>query len=167
MGLKERWNQLRPDRMSTVFVDGVSAGFLAGLVVLATFSAYDIATTEVLRTPTVLHAHFVDGAATAAGVETDPQRAFAYTFVHFVLWFGFGLAAAYLIALHQLYPVLWYIAVLGPAALLCLFLWSAGVWGVPGLGVHHLWVGALLGSAVMGGYFVWRNPGLLEHTAEP
>ena len=31
-----------------------------------------------------------------------------------------------------------------------------------GLGVHHLWVGAVLGVAAMGAYFAWRNPGLLH-----
>ncbi len=162
MDLIDRWNQMRPDRLGTVFADGVAAGALAGALVLAVFSVYDLATTELLRTPSVLHALFIDGPETAAAVGTDLERALAYTFVHFVLWIGVGIASAYAVVLTRIYPSFWTVAVLGPTVLLLIFVSSAGVWGVPGLGVHHLWIGAFLGGAAVTGYFAWRPPGWLQ-----
>ncbi len=162
MGLLSRWSQMRPDRLGTVFADGVAAGGIGGALVLAVFTLYDLTTAEFLRTPSVLHALFLEGPEAAAATDADTERAVSYTFVHFVLWFGVGIAAAYSVVLTRVYPAFWYLAVIGPTVTLVLFVSSAGVWGVPGLGVHHLWVGALLGGTAVTGYFAWRHPGWIR-----
>ena len=100
--------------------------------------------------------------ALAELAETDPARAAVYTFLHFAVWIGAGVCAAYVAALRQIYPALWYAVVIGPSLILCVFLWVAGVWGVPGLGVHHFWVGALLGGIAMAAVILWRNPLLVD-----
>lgn len=151
---------MRPDRMSAVLRDGVLSGLVAGLCVLAVFAVYDVFTTEIMRTPSVLHAHFFDGLEAAMSVETDLARAVPYTFLHFALWIGAGICAAYVAAFRKIFPALWYAVVTGPSVILCVFIWVAGVWGVPGLGVHHFWVGALLGGVAMAAIILWRQPSL-------
>ncbi len=146
------------DDKSTILADGVLSGVVAGLCVLAVFAVYDLLTGELLRTPSVLHAHFFEGPNAALSVDADPGRAATYTCFHFAVWIGAGCCAAYTAALRQIYPALWYAVVIGPFVILCVFLWAAGVWGVPGLGVHHFWVGALLGGLAMAAMIFWRNP---------
>lgn len=163
MSVLDRWAGRRPDRIATVWGDGVLAGLLAGTAVLVVFAVYDFHASEVLRTPSVLHAHFFDGSATASSVATSPVRALEYALVHYVLWCALGISGAYLLAVSRIYPRLWYAGVLIPALIVVFLLWTAGVWGIPGLGVHHLWVGALLGCLVMYGCFLWRNPDLRDH----
>lgn len=150
------------DQSITILRSGVLGGFVAGLCVLAVFAVYDFLTTEIMRTPSVLHAHFFDGMDAAMTVETDGIRATVYTLVHFAVWIGAGVCAAYAAALRPVFPALWYALVIGPAMILCVFLWAVGVWGVPGLGVHHFWVGALLGGAAMAAMISWRTPALID-----
>ncbi len=128
---------------------GLLAGGVAGACVLAVFTAYDVFTAELFRTPSVLHAHFFEGLEAAMSVEPHPGRAALYTLVHFAVWIGAGVVAAHAVAFRPIFPGLWSALVIGPALLFGVFLWVAGVWGIPGLGVHHFWVGALLGGAAM------------------
>ena len=147
---------------ATPFREGLVAGFLAATAVVIIFLAYDIATTEALRTPSVLHALLFEGAAAAEQASTEPSRAISYLWFHFAAWFVVGVAAAHIAALTEHYPRLWYWAAVAIAGLLCAFLLQAGIWQVPGLGYHHLWVGAMVGGAVIVTFLAWRHPTLLH-----
>lgn len=149
-------------RNAAVLKEGLLAGLLGGAAVVAIFLVYDVATTEAMHTPSVLHALFFDGAEAAEQAGTDSGRALSYLWVHFASWFGVGIAAAYIAALTETYPRLWYGAAVAVSGLLCAFLLAAGIWQVPGLGYHHLWVGALVGGAVVATFLAWRHPRLLH-----
>lgn len=133
---------------------GLLAGAAAGACVLAVFTIYDLLTGELLRTPSVLHAHFFDGLEAALSAEPDPLRAAVYTLLHFAVWMGAGVVTAHALAFRPIFPGLWSALVVGPALLFGVVLWVTGVWGIPGLGIHQFWIGALLGGAAMAAVLV-------------
>ena len=149
--------------MKSIISEGLVAGLFGAVAVAVVFLVYDVSTSEVLRTPSTLQALFFEGPGTAHQAETSLQRALLYTVVHLGAWLVVGVASAYLAAATERFPSLWYALVVGVAALICALLWAAGVWQVPGLGYHHLWVGALVGGAALGSYLLRRHPKLLHH----
>ncbi len=145
---------------NSILARGLWSGVVAGASVLALFTVYDVLTSELLRTPSVLHAHFFEGLEAALTAEPDWGRAAVYTLAHFAVWIGAGIVAAHGLAVRQIFPGLWSALVMGPALLFVVFLWAVGVWGIPGLGVHHFWVGALLGGIAMAGVLLRGRPAL-------
>ncbi len=137
---------------------GLLAGGVAGACVLAVFTLYDLLTGAFLRTPSVLHAHFFDGLEAALGADPDPARAAVYSVLHFAVWMGAGVVTAHAVAFRPIFPGLWSALVVGPALLFGVVLWVTGVWGIPGLGVHQFWMGALLGGAAMAALLLRGHP---------
>ena len=150
-------------RASAFLQDGLIAGFIGGLTVIAVFFVFDALNGQPLHTPTVLNALIFEGAEAARTVEPEITRAVAFNAIHVVVWLLAGFAAAWVVTMIESYPAVWYLLFVAIAFLFGAFLWIEGAFGVPGLGRFQLATGGLLGAAAMSLYLWWRHPGVLSH----
>lgn len=145
-----------------VLQEGVVAGLLGAVVVMVVFGVYDWSQGSPFRTPSVLNALFFQNVPPD---QVDPRWSLAagYAVVHGLLWIAAGVAATVLARITEDFPKLWYVMVVGVTVLFCAGVWVLGRTEIPGLGHHHLWAGALLGSAAMLIYLSWRHPSIAHH----
>lgn len=146
----------------TLLREGVVAGLLGAVAVMVVFGIYDWSQGSLFRTPSVLNAVFFQNGA-ADQVEPRWGLAAGYAVVHGLLWIAAGLAAAVLARITEDVPKIWYAMVVLVTVLFCAIVWGLARIEIPGLGYHHLWVGALLGSGTMLAYLSWRHPSIAHH----
>jgi len=149
-------------RAWTLFSEGVIAGIIGGLSVMAVFLAYDAVLGVPLLTPSVLHAYFWEGPDTDWVASAEQSRAFGYVWLHLAVWLAIGIVAAVAASFIDTSRRAWFVsaaaaaAALGSLALLTRFL------EIPGIGRHHLWVGACVGGIMLALYLGRRHPHLFE-----
>lgn len=149
--------------MRSVLQDGLFAGLLGAIAVIAVFLVFDAASGEPLRTPSVLYSLIFEGSEAAAHAHANAAHAAAYNAIHLLAWLAAGVAVAWLAAVTEAYPMVWYLAFIAVSFAFFAFLWVTGAFGVPGLGHNHLWVGALVGGGTMLGFLLRRHPGIAKH----
>jgi hypothetical protein len=153
-------------RLTSVLEDGFLAGVLGAFVVIVVFLVADWAAGAPLRTPSVLYALVFEGREAAADAPVELTRAVAYNALHLLAWLAVGFALAGLAAWTELHPRLWYLVFVLVLFSYAAFLYATGAFGVPGLGRHQLWIGALFGVAAMAVFLVRRHPGIVEHAED-
>jgi hypothetical protein len=89
-----------------VMREGVLAGVVGGAVVAIWFLGYDLASGDLLRTPTILGAMIFRGADGAATAHASAALVLGYTVLHFFAFVEFGLAIAILLAASEWEPFL-------------------------------------------------------------
>ena len=151
--MKSQLRESTAYRAWRVLSEGFVAGLVAAFTVMAVFFAHDVAVTEPFHTPSILHAYFWEGAEAAAATSSNPDRAFAYAGLHLLFWAVAGIVASVALAVAESSRRSWYrIAFGATAALVCLIL-LAPPWQIPGIGSHHIWVGACAGGVGLALYF--------------
>lgn len=146
-----------------VLFDGFVAGLLGAVAVVVVFLVYDALTGDALRTPSVLAALVFEGPEAARSVEPELQRAVQWNAIHFPGWIAAGIVIAFLVAYAEAHPTVWYLIFVAVAFAFGSALYVAGAFGVPGLGRHHLWVGALVGALAMGLHLGRRHRDVFRH----
>jgi hypothetical protein len=86
--------------------EGVLAGVVGGVVVAIWFLGYDLASGDVLRTPTILGAMIFQGSEGAAAAHASVALVLGYTVLHFFAFVAFGLGIAILLAASEWEPFL-------------------------------------------------------------
>lgn len=148
---------------SAILLDGFVAGLVGAVAVVVVFLVYDAATGDALRTPSVLAALLFEGSEAARTVEPEIRRAVQYNAVHFPAWIAAGCLLSFLVAFVEAHPRIWYLVFVAVAFVFASGLYVVGAFGVPGLGRHQLWVGALVGACALGLVLWRRHPGLVRH----
>jgi hypothetical protein len=132
--------------MRSVLQDGLFAGLLGAIAVIVVF-----------------YSLIFEGPEAAAHAQANAAHAAAYNMIHVLAWIAAGVVVAWLAAVTEAYPMVWYLAFVAVSFAFFAFLWVTGAFAVPGLGHNHLWVGALVGGGVMLGYLLRRHPGIAKH----
>ena len=138
--------------------EGLEAGLLGGLAVVATYLVPDWLSGDWLRTPRLLGSYLLHGAGAQDAPALGSGLAAVFTLVHFGAWVLAGFAGSLLLYrvegqlglrwLPRLLLLAWVAAMVG------LDLWIARA----ALPPPHLWVGSVMGGVVMGAYLLWRHP---------
>lgn len=149
-----------------VMPEGLEAGLLGGLAVVATYLVPDWLSGDWLRTPTLLGRYVLYGAGQQEAAVAETGLAALFTVLHFGAWTAAGFAGSLLVGAVDRRPDLRWLplVVLGVwvGAMVALDLWIAAL-ALPEL---HLWVGSVLGGAVLGAYLVWRHPAFARSPPE-
>ena len=154
--------ETEPIHARDVLQDGLFAGLIGGLGMIAIYFLYDVATASPLRTPTVLGTLLFQGVEAARSARPELAVAIAYNGIHVLAWLAAGMLCAYLVQLVEHHPRSWYLVFVGAAFVaLAAFLLDAAV-NVTGLPRLHLWVGGFVGVSAMGAFLVWRHPAVLR-----
>jgi hypothetical protein len=146
--------------------EGLEAGLIGALAVVAVYVVHDLTTPDWLYTPTVLGTLLVSGPDAASMVAADttaaePGVAALYHALHFALWIAAGFAASALMKLAERRPGLRVLPLLAFAALIGSFFALDSVVDATGIGTLHLWAGGLAGALAIGAYLLWRHPGVI------
>jgi hypothetical protein len=156
----------RSDGARRVLQEGLVAGLLGGVLVIAVFTLGDLLFGELLRTPSVLGTLLFEGAEQARAAQPDLQVAIAYNGIHVLVWLVAGVAAAYLVQRVERAPRSWYLIFVGVVFVLtALLLLDATVLDT-GLGRLQLWLGGIVGVAAMSAFLLWRHPTLRAHVGD-
>lgn len=148
----------RPIRERTVLPEGLEAGLLGGLTVVAVYLLRDLFRGAPLHTPSVLGAYLLYGAAAARETISHAGLAAVWNGVHFAAWITAGGLGVLLLRRCEEDPR-WRLA---PGLALLAFL--AVCFALDGwvretnLGRTYLWVGGFAGIAAMSAYLHWRHP---------
>jgi len=148
----------RPIRARTVLPEGLEAGLLGGLIVVAIYLLRDLFRGAPLHTPSVLGAYLLYGAAAARDTISHAGLAAVWNGVHFAAWIAAGALGVRLLRRCEDDPR-WRLA---PGLALLGFL--AVCFALDGwvtateLGRTYLWVGGFAGVAAMSAYLHWRHP---------
>jgi len=152
-------------RAGDVLQDGLLAGLLGGVTIIAVFFVVDLLAGSPLRTPSTLYDLFF-GDASEAGATVVPGHAAVWNAAHLLFWLALGFACSLLFQVAEAWPRVWYLVFVALTFGAVALLNAAGAFGVPGVGRHALWLGAALGSAVLAGTLGWRHRALLERLDE-
>lgn len=139
--------------------EGLEAGLVAGLVVIAVYLVRDVATGGWLHTPTVLGTLLLFGPEAAREAGSAPEIAAVYNVVHFAGWTALGFAGTAVARASERHA-------LPPAAVLttvfCVFLlltFGLDAWAHrAALPRTHLWLGSLAGGIALVAFLAWRHP---------
>jgi hypothetical protein len=146
---------------ANVVREGVIAGILGAAAVAAWFGILDIFRGEALRTPALLGAAFLH----------EPHRTTAvigYTFVHGIAFIVFGLLAAFLVEAAERQPMFVFaLVILFTAFEVFVFgaIVIAASWVLDELSGWAIFVGNVVASAAMLGFFSFRHRALYRRLA--
>ncbi len=163
MSLITRWNDLRPDRLTTHWLNGIVAGAAGAFTVLAVFALDDWRRGALLSTPRALGNLLLEGPRAPVPPPAELSSVLVYTAVHFGLWVLIGLTGASCLAQSRFRPRMWYVAVLLPAVFCIALLMLEALWEPPGVERWTLVVGGLLGGVAASTVLLWRYPDQLHH----
>ena len=149
-------------RAWTVLLEGLGAGLVGGFSVMAVFYAYDLMAATPLQTPSALHAYFWEGPEAARVATPDPNRALGYGGLHVAVWIVIGVIASFGATLSGTSRRIWFLISAGALAAVAGLVALTPFWEIPGLGRHHLWVGACVGGVMLTLYLKRRHPHLLD-----
>ena len=146
--------------------EGLEAGLVGSLAVVAVYVVHDLTTQDWLYTPTVLGTLLISGPDAASMVAADPSAAepgvaALYNGIHFLLWIGAGFAASALVKLAERRPGLRFLPLLAFATLIGSFFALDALVDATGIGTLHLWAGGLAGALAVAAYLLWRHPGVI------
>jgi rubrerythrin len=161
IGSEPRILQEHPVRPRMIIRDGVLAGALGWLSVGLCHLLVDLTAGELLRTPAALYGLFSDSGS-FGGVLPLGVRALRFIAAHLGGWLVAGVLASLMVSLSDAFPRLWYAACAATAFVFFTLLHAAFFLEVPGLPPLHLWLGVIIGPAVMFGWLAHRHPGVLK-----
>ncbi|UCE86037.1 MAG: hypothetical protein JSU66_17210 [Deltaproteobacteria bacterium] len=150
-------------QFGAVAADGVLGGLLAAAVVAVVFFIHDVIQGIPLHTPSVLGANLFWGAEAARSMRADVVVALAYNAVHMASLVAGAMLIAYVAALGQRFPGVWYLPFIAVATFVCGVLYVDGALGVAGLGRFRLTAVALLGASTVIAFLLWRHPIIVKH----
>lgn len=145
-----------------VLPEGIEAGVLGGLAVVAVYFVPDWLAGDWQRTPSQLGALLLG--LVGIDVQSYPTGALAgiYTAVHFVGWVIAGFAGSALMRAAERDPRLRRVPLtlfgLWLLAALMIDLWLVG----RGFPMTPLWAGSLIAGCAFGAYLLWRHPEALR-----
>jgi hypothetical protein len=138
-------------------LEGILAGLSAAILVAIAHSLTDLVVGQPLRTPATLSTLFFE-AEDGAGV----QGILLFSALHVSFWVAAGVASAYAIAVADAHPrVLRLVFVVLSFAWVSV-LYLSGAISPDAMGSMRLWLGTLIGAAVVVGTLVFRHPRLLS-----
>ncbi len=143
---------------SDVVMEGFVAGLLGAASVMVVYWATDIVFAKPFYTPASLQALLFEGPDAVPGATLGVAETMGFTLLHFIAWIAAGCVASLLVSATDATRGSWYFVTIGVTAAFCAFIWATGVWRIDGFDSNHLWVGALIGSGVMAGFFAWKHP---------
>ena len=147
--------------------EGLEAGLVGALAVVAVYVVHDLTTPDWLYTPTVLGTLLYSGPDAASMVAADttaaePGVAALYHGVHFALWIAAGFAASALARRAERRPVFRFLLLFAFVALIAFFFALDSEVDATGIGTLHLWAGGLAGALAIGAYLLWRHPAVIH-----
>ena len=152
-----------PERRESdlVLPEGLEAGVVGGISVVAVYLIPDMLSGDWIRTPAELGGVLLGLSPQDVPGERGGLVAI-YTLVHFAAWAIAGFAGRALMRLAQRRPELRRVppTVFGVwlVASVMADLWIAG----HGLPVSHLWAGSLVGGCTFAAFLIWRHPDALR-----
>jgi len=146
--------------------EGLEAGLVGALAVVAVYVVHDLTTPDWLYTPTVLGTLLYSGPDAASMVAADttaaePGVAALYNGLHFALWIGAGFVCSALVKLAERRPAMRFLLLFAFATLIASFFALDFEIDASGIGTLHLWAGGLAGALAIAAYFLWRHPGVI------
>lgn len=147
-----------------VLPEGLEAGLLGGIAVVAVYLLRDVIAGQAFHTPAVLGTLAFHGPEAARQVTAGTGMAGAYHVLHFGMWAVAGLAGSALMTLaeeRQLRWLPWGALLVYLVGLMALDSWAQG----SGLGRNYLWAGGLAGALAAGAFLAWRHPQALTDRA--
>jgi hypothetical protein len=146
--------------------EGLEAGLIGALAVVAVYLVHDLTTPDWLYTPTVLGTLLYSGPDAASMVAADttaaePGVAALYNGLHFALWIAAGFAASALAKLADRRPAMRVLLLVAFAAMIAFFFALDSEVDATGIGTLHLWAGGLAGALAISAYLLWRHPGVI------
>ncbi len=145
--------------------EGIIAGLWGGASVMVIYLIADLRLAEPFHTPAVLQALLLEGPDRAHRAVAGLQESLSFTVIHFAAWTVAGVFASLMVSATDRFRGAWYGVVVGVTFAFCGLIWATGAWQIEGFDSNHLWVGAVLGSAAMAGYLVWKHPQLMDRRA--
>ncbi|HXK24133.1 MAG TPA: hypothetical protein VMS55_15805 [Myxococcota bacterium] len=170
--MTERANPSTKRESDLTLPEGLEAGLVGALAVVAVYIVHDLTTPDWLYTPTVLGTLLYSGPDAASMVAADttaaePGVAALYHAVHFALWIGAGFATSALVKLAERRPGFRFLALLAFATLIAFFFALDSLVDATGIGTLHLWAGGLSGALAIAAYLLWRHPGVIASAPDP
>ena len=152
-------------RSPLVLPEWIEAGLIGGLAVAAVFLVRDSLLGDPLHTPSVLGVLLFQGREAARATTSAPGAAAAYHAIHFSVWIVVGLIGTQVMRWAEDEPRLWWLP-LASLGLALFFLAAVERWlGETGLTRPRLWLGGAAGLGALGGFLLWRHPGVLRRPA--
>lgn len=153
---------MNPERERTL-AQGLVAGFLGYLVVVAFYAVFNVATGRPLLLTAELLGRALLGESAIGATGVDPAPIAVYNGLHLVVFLAIGFAAAWLVHETERHPALWYLILfLGVFVFFHLF-GAVAAFAAPTREAIPLWtvLAASLLAAVAIGTWLWRtHPGL-------
>jgi len=147
-----------PTGAQPVLPSGIEAGLFGGAAVAIVFFARDLFVGSPLQTPSVLGTLMLQGAEAAKTVTSAPGAAIAYNAVHFAVWIFAGSIGIQLMRQVEASSANWYRPWVAASVLSVGCVLASARASAAGLPQIHLWLGTLVGVAVMGWFLGWRHP---------
>jgi hypothetical protein len=154
---------LHPERRESdlALPEGLEAGIVGGITVVAVYLIPDILSGDWVRTPAVLGGMLL-------GIHPDEVPLGSgglvaiYTLVHFAAWAIAGFAGSALMRMAERDPAMRRVPLtvfgIWLVAALMIDLWIAGL----GLPITPLWAASLISGCTFGAYLLWRHPDALK-----
>jgi hypothetical protein len=147
-----------PTGARPVLPTGIEAGLLGGAAVAIIFFARDMLEGAPMRTPSVLGTLMLEGPEAAMTVTSAAGPAIAYNAVHFAVWVLAGSIGHLLMRQVEAAAANWYRPWVAAGVLSVASVLASARASAAGLPQMHLWLGTLVGIAVIGWFLGWRHP---------
>ncbi len=145
-----------------VLPSGIEAGLLGGAAVAVIFLARDLLAGAPMQTPSVLGTMMLQGPEAARTVTSAAGAAIAYNAVHFAVWVLAGMYGNLLMYQVEASASNWYRPWVAACLLTVGCVLASARASAAGLPQMHLWLGTLVGVAVMGWFLGWRHPRAMQ-----
>lgn len=155
-----------PTGAKPVLPSGIEAGLVGGAAVAIVFFARDLFAGHPMRTPSVLGTLMLQGAEAARTVTYAPGAAIAYNAVHFAVWIFVGSIGIQLMRQVEASSANWYRPWVAASVLTIGCVLASARVSAAGLPQMHLWLGAVIGVAVMGWFLGWRHPRAMQRVRQ-
>jgi len=151
-----------PTGARPVLPSGIEAGILGGGAVVLVFFARDLLAGAPLQTPSVLGTLILAGPEAAVSVTDAPGAALAYNVIHFAAWTLAGSLGIRLMRQVEASAANWYRPWVAASLLIVGCVLASARASAAGMPQMHLWLGAVVGVAVMGWFLGWRHPRAMQ-----
>jgi hypothetical protein len=145
-----------------VLPSGIEAGLVAGAAVALVFLIRDFLAGAPMQTPSVLGTLMTQGPDAARTVVSAPGAAIAYNAVHFSFWVVAGSIGIVLMRQVEASATNWYRPWIAAALLTVGCILASLRASAVGLPQLHIWLGTIVGVAVMAWFLGWRHPHAMQ-----
>ena len=150
----------RDESRTELFLDGLLTGMIGALAVAVWFLVLDFAERRPFYTPALLGTVLLHGSSVAAnGPVIAPLEVAAYTAVHFLAFVVVGIAFAWLMAMFERFPIVFFVLLVLFLSLQVGVVAMNAMLGTQLVGLLPAWEVAVANLLAAGGmvYYQWRQ----------